>query len=144
LLLIFKVLIYAVHGSYSASSFTDTQISNSTVTFTFQGSSLAIYGAMRGNHGPFTVDVDGTVFPCNGYSSSDLFQVPIFQTNLQQGTHSVTLTNGGNNTFVDIDFVRPFFFFVIKLKRSFFFFASGYMVQQYWPGFGEAFLFSGR
>jgi len=92
-------------SNYSGSSFTDTRIPNSSVTFTFQGSSLAIYGAMRGNHGPFTVDVDGTVFSSNGFSSTDLFQVPLFQTNLQQGTHNITLTNGGNNTFVDIDFV---------------------------------------
>jgi hypothetical protein len=89
---------------YSSSTFTMTTVPNANVSFTFQGTSLTIYGAMRPTHGQFTVDLDGTVFPIDGYSSVNMFQVPLFsQSNMQQGTHQVILTNG--NSYVDVDFV---------------------------------------
>lgn len=92
---------------YSQSSFTLSQSANATMSFTFFGTSVGIYGAKRGNHGPYQVQVDNQQFPAvNGSSSPDAFNQTLFSTSgLQKGLHTVTLTNGAN-TYLDVDYVR--------------------------------------
>ena len=63
-------------------------------------------GAMRGNHGLYTVTVDGTQSASmNGSASTNLFNQTLFEDNsLQNGTHTLVLENQQND-FVDIDYV---------------------------------------
>ncbi|EDR11964.1 uncharacterized protein LACBIDRAFT_313970 [Laccaria bicolor S238N-H82] len=90
---------------YSQSSFTLTQSANTTMSFTFFGTSVGIYGAKRGNHGPYQVQVDNQQFPAgNGVASPDAFNQTLFSTSLQKGVHTVTLTNGAN-TYLDVDYI---------------------------------------
>lgn len=75
------------------------------MSFTFFGTSVGIYGAKRGNHGPYQVQVDNQQFPAgNGVASPDAFNQTLFSTSLQKGVHTVTLTNGAN-TYLDVDYI---------------------------------------
>lgn len=90
---------------YTQSSFTVSQAANATMSFTFFGTSVGIYGAKRGNHGPYQVQVDNQQYPVgNGVSTPDGFNQTLFSTNLQKGLHTVTLTNTAN-TYLDVDYV---------------------------------------
>ena len=75
------------------------------MSFTFFGTSVGIYGAKRGNHGPYQVQVDNHQYPVgNGVATPDAFNQTLFSTNLQKGLHTVTLTNAAN-AYVDVDYV---------------------------------------
>lgn len=90
---------------YTQSSFTVTQAANATMSFTFFGTYVGIYGAKRGNHGPYQVQVDNQQYPIgNGVATPDAFNQTLFSTNLQNGLHTVTLTNNAN-TYLDVDYV---------------------------------------
>lgn len=93
-------------SSYSQGGFVATQSSGASMTFTFTGTGVQIFGAKRPNHGLYQVTVDGaTSSAVSGASDSNDFQVPLFSTNsLQPGQHTVTLTNS-EDKFVDIDYV---------------------------------------
>jgi len=93
---------------YSDSNFMKTNTQNTTMTFTYNGTDLTLYGAQRSNHGNYQVVVDGTAnSPQSGYNAQGNFQVVLFQSHgLSQGNHTVTLTNqGANSLYLDIDFV---------------------------------------
>jgi hypothetical protein len=92
---------------YSQSSFTATTVDGASAIFTFNGTDVEIFGARRENHGSYHVKLDNTSYPpFSGNASPATFQQPLFTaSNLNQGAHTVTLTNQGN-TFLDIDFVR--------------------------------------
>jgi hypothetical protein len=93
---------------YSQSSFTLTSTSSESVSFTFNGTGVQIYGAKRGNHGPYHSNLDnGTDTGWNGTSADPgLFQTSLYSVSgLQQGLHRITLTNDAN-AYIDIDFVR--------------------------------------
>lgn len=104
--------------SYSQSSFTLTKSAGATATFTFNGTGVQIFGAKRGNHGAFTVNLDGAITNENGQSSDPgIFQTALFSTsNLPQGLHTVVLSNPGTN-FLDIDFVRVFVYLLRQPER---------------------------
>ncbi|KJA19814.1 hypothetical protein HYPSUDRAFT_143241 [Hypholoma sublateritium FD-334 SS-4] len=91
---------------YSASSFTLTQTQGSTMNLAFNGTGVSLIGAMRGNHGLYAVNIDGTQSASmNGSSSSNLFNQTLFENNsLQMGAHTLILSNL-QGTFVDIDYV---------------------------------------
>ncbi|KAG6836998.1 hypothetical protein H0H93_016458 [Arthromyces matolae] len=94
-------------SSYSESSFMATQTAGGAASFSFNGTGVQIFGAKRGNHGPYLVLVDGTAYPPANGNAPDpgLFQQNIFTASgLQQGSHEVTITNQGT-TFLDIDFL---------------------------------------
>lgn len=92
-------------SSYSAVGFVATQLAGETVSFTFNGTGVQIYGAKRDNHGQYQVRIDGTDNPPqNGFASPSQFQAVLFSTSsLQPGLHTVTLTNL-EDKFVDIDY----------------------------------------
>ena len=84
-----------------------TKQPSETASFTFNGTSIEIFGAKRGNHGFYQVNVDSTLYPTgNGHADDPgLFQTSLFAaTNLSQGLHHVTVSNQGS-TYFDIDFV---------------------------------------
>jgi hypothetical protein len=93
-------------SSYSQGGFVATQSIGASVTFTFNGTAVQIFGAKRPNHGLYQVTVDGTQSPAvSGSSDSNSFQTPIFTANsLPPGQHTVTLANS-EDKFVDIDYV---------------------------------------
>ncbi|KAG2361344.1 hypothetical protein BDR07DRAFT_1409936 [Suillus spraguei] len=96
---------------YFRGTFQTSNVTGSVATFSFNGTAFWIYGAKRGNHGTYTVTVDGANFAGNtGQSNTNLFQQVLFnQSRLTQGLHTVSLTNtgvtGSGNPYVDIDMV---------------------------------------
>ena len=84
-----------------------TQVANASVSFTFFGSALQLYGAERANHGLYQITIDSHVYPpANGsVNGADVFQAPLFQTAaLKSGSHKLTVVNLGTTKF-DLDFV---------------------------------------
>lgn len=94
---------------YTQSSFTVTDKKDANVSFSFYGTSVALYGANRANHGYYHVQLDSTTFPpVNGATSGNttVFNSTLFiSPQLPIGHHLVTLFND-NNTYLDIDYVR--------------------------------------
>jgi hypothetical protein len=79
-----------------------------TMSFSFNGTGVQIFGAKRGNHGPYHVNVDnGPDIALNGtVADPGVFQTSLYSVSgLRQGLHQVTVTNDAN-LYIDIDFVR--------------------------------------
>ncbi|EJU02106.1 hypothetical protein DACRYDRAFT_107051 [Dacryopinax primogenitus] len=102
---------------YFNSSFTGTDVNQATMSLTFSGTGIWIYGANRINHGNFSVSIDAQDFgPFSGYANDNScanlsdFKVLLFgQTGLSMGAHNVILTNIPINTtcnWVDVDFIQ--------------------------------------
>ncbi|TFK17074.1 hypothetical protein FA15DRAFT_605781 [Coprinopsis marcescibilis] len=90
---------------YSESSFTLTERTGSTFSFTFYGTGVGIYGARRGNHGFYQVTVDGsTVLSQSGRADPFEFNATLYSATLTKGFHRVQLRNT-DNSFRDIDYV---------------------------------------
>lgn len=93
---------------YSDSSYTVTQVANASVSFTFSGTGVQLYGAERADHGLYQVTIDSHVYPSvngNANGTEQVFQTQIFQTAaLDNGLHKVTIVNLGT-TKLDLDFV---------------------------------------
>ncbi|CAE6450072.1 unnamed protein product [Rhizoctonia solani] len=102
-------------NKYKESSFHSSQTNGSTATFEFRGIAIYIFGAKRGNHGFYSVSVDGdTSQQFDGYAPTQpdgtdgLYQVPLFSRDgMEDTTHTVVLTNivNGRRPFVDIDYI---------------------------------------
>lgn len=85
-----------------------TQVKNASVSFTFFGSALQLYGAERASHGLYQITIDSHVYPpANGSvnGGQEVFQAALFQTAaLSSGLHKLTVVNLGATEF-DLDFV---------------------------------------
>ncbi|KAF9453635.1 hypothetical protein P691DRAFT_579221 [Macrolepiota fuliginosa MF-IS2] len=98
-------------SSYYQGTAMATNTTNATVSFTFFGNSIKIYGGKRGNHGPFQVQVDDKVYDEQDGFAPDpgVFQWMMFSANASDGLkddhHNVTVSNRGAAAFLDIDFV---------------------------------------
>ncbi|EIW85606.1 hypothetical protein CONPUDRAFT_80136 [Coniophora puteana RWD-64-598 SS2] len=95
-------------SSYYLGTFTTCNVTNGVANFTFNGTAFSIYGAKRGNHGTYSVNLDGsTVGTENGQSNANEFQQVLWSsTGLAQSQHSVSLTNTASGSlYVDIDYV---------------------------------------
>jgi len=93
---------------YSQSAFTLTRTSGASASFTFNGTGVQIFGAKRGNHGPYSVTIDSSAPTALNGTAADPgeFQASLFSiANLQQGLHKVVIMNGGAS-YLDIDLVR--------------------------------------
>ncbi|KAH8827747.1 hypothetical protein DL96DRAFT_1115101 [Flagelloscypha sp. PMI_526] len=92
---------------YANQTFHATQSVSSRAILKFNGTAVYIYGARRFNHGQFTVDVDGETESLDGKADPDEFQQVLYsKTGLSPNQeHEVTLTNGINPDYVDIDFI---------------------------------------
>jgi len=91
---------------YSLLSGTVTQQQGETMKLTYYGTSVAVFGAKRSNHGTYQGQLDsGPVSGQSGTSGPNQFQSVLFTGNSTQlGIHTVTMTNM-QNQFFDIDFV---------------------------------------
>lgn len=82
------------------------------MSFSFYGTSVAVIGAKRGNHGPYHGTIDGAASGTfTGIANPDQFNQSLFSTdtnsNLEQ--HNLVISND-DNTFFDIDYVSRCFF----------------------------------
>ncbi|KAK2461099.1 hypothetical protein APHAL10511_006878 [Amanita phalloides] len=94
--------------SYSERNFMATTTQNATMTFNYNGTDVTLYGAQRGNHGRYQVTVDHTTYdPQSGYAADPgKFQVTLFESHgLQQGNHTVKISDIDGGQWLDIDFV---------------------------------------
>ena len=94
--------------SYYLATFTTNNVTDGSVTFSFNGTSIWLYGAKRSNHGSFVVQVDSQTYANLNGEGNNVFQQPLFNTTgLGQGMHTVKLTNTATGSlYVDIDMVR--------------------------------------
>jgi len=81
-----------------------------SATLTFNGTTVWIYGAKRGNHGPYNVTLDGKVFTDDGFYDGQVFQQLLFSAVELDATkpHTVSITNSftdAERPFLDIDSV---------------------------------------
>jgi len=91
-------------------TFTLTTGYGASATLTFNGTTVWIYGAKRGNHGPYNVTLDGKVFTDDGFYDGQMFQQVLFSAVALDSTkpHTVSITNSFTDTqkpFLDIDSV---------------------------------------
>jgi len=90
-------------------SFRVTQINGATATLNFLASGISLFGALRDNHGNYTVNLDqDPQFTANGFSKVNTFKQPLFQAaSLAYTSHQVTITNlvASTGPFFDLDFV---------------------------------------
>lgn len=86
-----------------------------TATYVWNGSSIAIFGGLYHDHGEFNVSLDGIESgPYNGTYIGEFSdnittqQALFFASSLNDGPHSITLTNlgGPNGNFLDIDYAE--------------------------------------
>ncbi|KAJ7875322.1 hypothetical protein B0H14DRAFT_3130764 [Mycena olivaceomarginata] len=96
-------------SSYSnGGTFTLCTTQGSSATFTFNGTQVYVFGAKRGNHGPYSVTLDGTQTLFDGFSATAIFGTLFVSDVLKQGKHTVTVTNQLTDTtkpFLDLDFI---------------------------------------
>ena len=90
----------------SLSSATITQQPGETMKLAYYGTSVAVFGSKRSNHGNYQGQLDsGPVSAQSGFSDSNQFQSVLFSGNSTQlGMHTVTMTNM-DDQFLGIDFV---------------------------------------
>ncbi|KAF8817154.1 hypothetical protein BYT27DRAFT_7237607 [Phlegmacium glaucopus] len=90
-------------------SFRVTQTNGATATLNFLASGISLFGALRDNHGNYTVNLDqDPQTTATGFSKVNMFKQPLFQAaGLAYTYHQVTITNVVEPTgpFFDLDFV---------------------------------------
>lgn len=91
-------------------TFTLTSSYGASATLTFNGTAVWIYGAMRSNHGPYNVTLDGVLYQDDGYYASDIFQQVLFSAVGLDGTtpHTVSIINSPTDPIqqlLDVDYV---------------------------------------
>ncbi|PPQ63737.1 hypothetical protein CVT24_004246 [Panaeolus cyanescens] len=90
---------------YGQATATFSNTTGATMTLRFFGNNVGIYGSKRPDHGLFNVTIDGNTYPTlNGSSPSPLFNQTLFNTTLDNGPHTMVLTNIGNTT-LDVDYL---------------------------------------
>uniref|UniRef100_A0A8H7Y753 Uncharacterized protein n=1 Tax=Psilocybe cubensis TaxID=181762 RepID=A0A8H7Y753_PSICU len=90
---------------YSEASFFVSQTKGATMSFSFYGTSLAVIGAKRGNHGPYHATIDGIASETfSGVSNPDQFNQTLFSSESPLGNHALAFLND-DNTFIDVDYV---------------------------------------
>ncbi|KAL1740500.1 hypothetical protein HDZ31DRAFT_67877 [Schizophyllum fasciatum] len=87
-------------------TFIVTNAAGSKASFSFNGTDIYVYGAKRGNHGQYTVALDGSSNTFDGYSKDDQFQVTLFTAGSLDATkmHTVTITCE-EAKYLDIDYI---------------------------------------
>lgn len=94
---------------YDGSTAVGSQVLQSFLTFTFNGTGIWLYGARRINHGNASVSIDNqSMTTFNGIGIPDQFQTLLFgQAGLSSGLHNLTLVNTGSISapWVDIDYL---------------------------------------
>ncbi|KAF8872954.1 hypothetical protein BD779DRAFT_1707913 [Infundibulicybe gibba] len=96
----------AHQNQYYADTLTTTFDQMASASFSFNGTSITIYGSKGTDHGNYTVAIDGRMVDCTGFMvGANASRVPIFTADgLHPVLHTVIVTNGGS-TALDIDSV---------------------------------------
>ncbi|KAF8315860.1 hypothetical protein DL93DRAFT_2078580 [Clavulina sp. PMI_390] len=96
-------------SSYNNHTAIATPNNGDEVTLNFYGTGVWLYGARRGNHGPYSVTLDGTNTTGQGEASPDVFNSLLFgASSLSRSSHTVVLRNegSGSNNWLDLDYVH--------------------------------------
>ncbi|KAJ7261162.1 hypothetical protein C8J57DRAFT_1337242 [Mycena rebaudengoi] len=92
---------------YQDETFTLCSTKGSSATFSFTGNQVWVFGAKRGNHGPYSITLDGTKTMLDGLSRNPKFKTTLFVSPvLAMGAHTITLTNeleDPNFPYLDLD-----------------------------------------
>jgi uncharacterized membrane protein YgcG len=77
-----------------------------SATIRFSGHQIALYGASSNNHGTYTVSLDGMTPQTYNGTGKEFRpqQLLYFASNLQNGSHTVVLTNTQAEAFTDFDY----------------------------------------
>ncbi|KAJ7720962.1 hypothetical protein DFH07DRAFT_303752 [Mycena maculata] len=89
-------------------TFTVCDAEGSAASFSFNGTHVWVYGALRPDHGPYSVNLDGNIADYDGFSKKANFTYLFDSGTLNAGPHTVVVTNTGNSTNVtnlDIDYI---------------------------------------
>ncbi|KAJ7644705.1 hypothetical protein FB45DRAFT_824844 [Roridomyces roridus] len=105
-------------GNFSGGGSTYTNADNASVSFSFHGSAIYMFGDKKNDHGLYTVVLDGGepqvfngISGCGGAFGMTCEQqqptLAYFASNLDGGLHNLTLTNnaGVNQSYFDLDSV---------------------------------------
>ncbi|CAK5270945.1 unnamed protein product [Mycena citricolor] len=95
-------------GDYFKGTFTLCTTKGSAATFSFNGTQVFVGGAMRSNHGPYSVNLDGVTQTIDGFSQNALFSNLFVSNVLPEGLHTVSITNeltDPSAPFLDIDYI---------------------------------------
>jgi len=95
----------AATSSYSGSSFHTTATRGASLSFSFNGTGVWLYGGRRPGYGTYSISLDGQHIIDDDASSSTpaLQQLLGAATGLEMGLHQVTLTNTGS--ILDLDYM---------------------------------------
>ncbi|KAF7307687.1 hypothetical protein MKEN_01128700 [Mycena kentingensis (nom. inval.)] len=96
-------------SSYSSGTFTLCTTNGASASFIFNGTQVFVGGAKRGNHGPYSVTLDGTKSTFEGASVREIFGLLYASPVLSAGQHTISITNelvDNNKPFLDIDFAH--------------------------------------
>ncbi|KZT18750.1 hypothetical protein NEOLEDRAFT_1103183 [Neolentinus lepideus HHB14362 ss-1] len=92
-------------------TFTVTTTYSASASFTFNGTSVTLYGANRQNHGFYNITLDG--ISQGSYNGSTDNPIGVWGSlywsgELEEGPHTVVITNvptGSNNNWLDLDYI---------------------------------------
>ncbi|EGN97345.1 hypothetical protein SERLA73DRAFT_184018, partial [Serpula lacrymans var. lacrymans S7.3] len=100
-------------SNYATQSYhaNNSSLGQASVSFSFTGTGIWLFGGYRSRLGPYEVNLDGKrhEFPGYQYGTEQLADAMLFgQRNLSSGSHYIEMTNTSNDTqrdVLDIDYV---------------------------------------
>ncbi|KAF5384275.1 hypothetical protein D9615_003297 [Tricholomella constricta] len=97
----------AVANNFYGRTYTQTKQAGATMSFTFEGVGVAVYGSKNVDHGNYSINLDGNLGFGTGQGTARepvQYQSRIFITNTLPGTHTLTLMSQHSGVF-DIDYI---------------------------------------
>jgi len=95
-----------------------TNQTTASMSFSFFGSSVAIIGAKRRNHGNYHIQLDNQSFAqTSGSVNGNIMNQTLFSSQVELGDHKVTIFNDGAN-YLDIDYVSGVLGFDIVVQGN--------------------------
>lgn len=95
-------------NNFYGNTYAQTKQLGATMTFTFEGVGVAVYGSKNVDHGDFTVNIDGNNRRQSGnrtVAQTALYQTPLFlDDSLATGPHTLTILNL-QEAILDIDYI---------------------------------------
>ncbi|KAM0752039.1 hypothetical protein T439DRAFT_199691 [Meredithblackwellia eburnea MCA 4105] len=95
------------NSGFLGNTSTYTNQDGGSVSLTFAGSVVYVYGDTVDDHGAFSIKLDNKTYNYNGYTSHlKIGTLMFFAGGLSPGNHTITLINGAGGTYVDLDYIR--------------------------------------